>query len=126
VNPFAAGWLVLDGVALLGALRLGRAGAPARKALGVMLALQLGALVTTVVGATADSLLDWLIWLSIVLVNAALAVAGLRVGNRFLSVLGLLTTAAAVVLLRLGSFSSIAVAEVAAVLLLGGALLPRR
>jgi hypothetical protein len=126
MNPFAAGWLVLNAVALLGAFRLLRAGPTARTALLAMLLLQLGGLVTTLASAAADSLLGVGVWLSIVFVNTALAVAGLRVGNRFLAVLGLLATVAAVVLLRVGSFASIAVAEVAAVLLLGGALLPRR
>lgn len=125
-NPFVVLWLVVDAVAIIALVRLLQAGTSARTSAMVMAALQLVALGAAVASATL-SVVDAapLIWATIVAVNLALAVAGLTVGIRVLSLIGLAGTAFAVGLLVLGSFASVMVAACSAVMLIGGALLPR-
>ena len=112
-------WLVLDAVALIALLRLLHAGASARASAIVMAALQLAALGAGAASASVDGVAALaLIWATIVMVNLALAVAGLRRGARLLSFIGLAGTVVAVGL-------GIPVAACSAVILLGAALLPQ-
>ena len=124
INPFVALWLGLDAVAVIALLRLLRSGASsARTSAIVMAALQLAALGAGVASASVsvDNIVaaSLLIWATIVMVNLALAVAGLSVGTRWLSLLGLAGTVVAVGL-------GIAVAACSAIILLGAALLPQK
>jgi hypothetical protein len=126
MNPFALAWLALDVLATLGLARVIRARGQSRAAAWGVAALQLAALATGVMAALVSSgLAGWFFWLTVALVHVALALVGLMVGIRVLSVAGLIGTAAAIALILLGSFASIAVAAFAAVLCVGAALLPR-
>lgn len=123
INPFVAIWLGLDAVAIVALVRLLRAGTPsARTSAIVMAALQLAALGAGVVSASGiaddnDVVAYFLIMATIVMVNLALGVAGLRVGARRLAQLGIAGTVGAVGL-------GILVATFSAIILLGAAFLP--
>lgn len=124
-NMFLAAWLALDALAFVALLRLVLAGASARGSAFVVVVLQLTAFGAGVASFSASNAAGGLTWATIVSVNVALAVAGLTVGSRWLSIVGLAGTVAAMVLLLLGSLASIAVAACSAIILLGAALLPQ-
>src|SRR5712692_3473263 len=124
MNPFVAALLVADVVGLIAWRRLEKANAStrARFVLGVQLLVALVGIAGYLVN---DAVLNgWLFWAMLILLNAALAGAAIRVGHRGLAVTGGLATLIAVALVLAHSFSSVAAAGVATVLCLGAALLP--
>jgi hypothetical protein len=123
MNPFIAALLAADIVGLVAWRRLSNANAgPARVVLGLQALAALCAIASVLADDAAAT--SWLFWAMLILVNAALGVVALRVGNRGLAIAGGATTACAVALILAHSFSSLPVAGVATVLCLGAALLP--
>jgi hypothetical protein len=126
MNPFALAWLALDLLATLGLARVVRAGRRSTVTTWAVASCQLAGLATGITAAlTSPGWAGWFFWLTVVFVHDAFTLVGLAVGIRALSFLGIICTAVAVALILVGSFASIAVAALAAVLCVGAALLPR-
>ena len=125
MNPYALAWTVLDLLALFGLLRVARAGESARRPLILMAALQFAGLGSALTSVVVGGPPGVLIWVTMAAVNVALCVAALAVGSRLLATVGLFATALSVGLILLGSFASVMVMAVAAILCLAAALWPR-
>ena len=126
MNPFVAVWLAADLLVLFGLWRLVKAAA--RSAVAVVGTLQILAALLAIVSTLIhdDGLTTAVFWTIFVLIEAALTIVGLRIGNRVLAMLGVVVGIAALSLFVAHSFASVAVAGAATVLSLGAALVPRR
>jgi len=126
VNPFVAVWLAADLLVLFGLWRPVKA--EARSAVAVVGTLQiLAALLATVSTLIHDDgLTTAVFWTTFVLIEAALTIVGLRIGNRVLAMLGVVVGIAALSLFAAHSFANVAVAGAATVLSFGAAFVPRR
>ena len=126
MNPFVAVWLAADVLVLFVLWRLVKAGA--RSTVAVVGTLQvLAALVAILSTVVADDgFTGAFFWIAFVLIEAALTIVALTIGNRGLATLGVVVAIAALLLLVAHSFASVAVAGAATVLSFGAALVPRR
>ena len=126
MNPFVAVWLAADLLVLFGLWRLVKA--EARSAVAVVGTLQVLAALLAIVSTLIhdDGLTTAVFWTTFVLIEAALTIVALTIGNRGLAMLGVVVGIAALSLFVAHSFASVAVAGAATVLSFGGALVPRR
>jgi len=126
VNPFVAVWLAADLLVLFGLWRLVKA--EARSAVAVVGTLQVLAALLAIVSTLIhdDGLTTAVFWTTFVLIEAALTIVALTIGNRGLAMLGVVVGIAALSLFVAHSFASVAVAGAATVLSFGAALVPRR
>lgn len=126
MNPFVAVWLAADLLVLFGLWRLVKA--EARSAVAVVGTLQVLAALLAIVSTLIhdDGLTTAVFWTTFVLIEAALTIVALTIGNRGLAMLGVVVGIAALSLFVAHSFASVAVAGAATVLSFGAALVPRR
>ena len=126
MNPFVAVWLAADLLVLFGLWRLVKA--EARSAVAVVGTLQILAALLAIVSTLIhdDGLTTAVFWTTFVLIEAALTIVALTIGNRGLAMLGVVVGIAALSLFVAHSFASVAVAGAATVLSFGAALVPRR
>jgi hypothetical protein len=126
VNPFVATWLAVDVLVLFALWRLMKA--EARSAVAVVGTLQVLAALIAILSTIVDDdgFTTAAFWGAFVLIEAALTIAALTIGNRGLAMLGVVVGIAALSLFVAHSFASVAVAGAATVLSFGAALVPRR
>ena len=126
MNPFVATWLAVDVLVLFVLWRLVKA--EARSAVAVVGTLQILAALLAILSTIVDDdgFTAAAFWGAFVLIEAALTVVALTIGNRGLAIVGVVVGVAALSLFAAHSFASVAVAGAATVLSFGAALVPRR
>jgi hypothetical protein len=125
VNPFVAAWLAVDVLVLFALWRL--VTAEARSAVAVVGTLQILAALLAILSTIVDDdgFTAAAFWGAFVLIEVALTIVALTVGNRGLAMLGVVVGVAALSLFVAHSFASVAVAGAATVLSFGAVLVPR-